>query len=477
MQPTELPPIEAEQFLRADVYSPRPTLIRAARELFLRERPDRLWSSAANTDGAVEHILDIIKEARRTDTRRLVLLSGVPGSGKTLVGMRIAHEPGIDSVVFLSGNDPLVKVLQYVLREAGGGGSAFVRALREYVRRYAEKETLVPPEHVVVFDEAQRAFDKDRVADTHQHLKELRSEPELAVGFAERNPNWSVIVGLVGGGQEIHLGEEGGLTLWAKAIIGSREPRRWTVHVPPAAADSFRELDVKTSKVLSLNETLRSHRAPHLHAFVAMLLQKSPPPHSELLAIARQLEDDGHDLHITRDLELAKSYLRERYKDDPDARFGLMASSRDRDLTRYGVPNDFESTNRMPYGPWYIDGDADGNAMSCRRLQNCVTEFGAQGLELDAVLLAWGTDFVLREGRWTIDRARSYSNSGKKKSRVRDAWQLRANSYRVLLTRGRDAHLVMVPPNPLLDETWTYLCGCGFRPLIDPDQPPLAGPG
>ena len=357
-----------------------------------------------------------------------------------------------------------MEVLQYVLRQAGGAGRTFVRPIREYVRRYDGRPDLEPPEHVVVFDEAQRAFDRAKVADTHKHsLADSRSEPQHFVEFAERTRDWSVIVGLVGSGQEIHIGEEGGLSLWAEAIRGSREPGRWTVHVPPAVASSFRGLSVETSTTLTLDETLRSHRAARLHSFVADLLGKRPPPAAELRGIAEELQHDGHDLRITRDRSAADTYLRERYQNHIDARFGLMASSRDRDLVRFGVSNDFQSTKRVRYGPWYNDREADEGERSCRHLRECVTEFGAQGLELDAVLLAWGTDFVLRGGAWAIDRARGYRTQGNAK--VRDPWRLRANAYRVLLTRGRDAHVVFVPCLSELDETWKYLCACGFREL------------
>ncbi len=469
------PPIDAQRFLDADAYRPLPSLIRAARDLFLTERPPQLWRAAANTDDAVDHIARIVADASVTRTRRLVLLAGVPGAGKTLVGMRIAHDPGLDLVkrgehgapaVFLSGNGPLVEVLQYVLRAAGGAGRTFVRPIREYVRRYGGHPDLEPPEHVVVFDEAQRAFDRAKVADTHKHpLADSHSEPEHFVEFAGRTRDWSVIVGLVGGGQEIHVGEEGGLRLWADAIRRSPSPDSWTVHVPPAVAGSFAGLTVKTSAKLTLDETLRSHRAARLHAFVAYLLRKKPPRAADLCAIAEELMHDGHDLRITRDRAAAERYLRERYREDPDARFGLMASSRDRDLVRFGVPNDFQSTKRLRFGPWYNDGETEDGQQSCRHLRECVTEFGAQGLELDAVLLAWGTDFVLREGKWAIDRARKYRSLGN--ATVRNPWQLRANAYRVLLTRGRDAHVVFVPRLSELDETWDYLRACGFRPLTD----------
>lgn len=471
-------PIDAGSFLSADAYRPLPSLVRAARELFLNKRPPQLWRSVANTDAAVRAAREIAYAARATQTRRLVLLTGVPGAGKTLVGLRLAHMPGLDDLahgdrgvpaVFLSGNGPLVEVLQYVLRSAGGNGRTFVRPIREYVRRYAGKSALVPPEHVVIFDEAQRAHDRERVADVHNTaLSASCSEPEHFIEFAQRVPEWSVVVGLVGEGQEIHVGEEGGLGLWADALRRSGKREEWIVHGPRRMRQFFKGLGFRASEDLSLDETIRSHFASRLHEFVGRLVKTPPDPCDELQRTARVLEDKGHDLRITRDLDLAKRYLRERYENHPEARFGLMASSRDKDLADFGVPNDYQSTKRIRFGPWYNDDETAPGSMSCRHLRDCVTEFGAQGLELDAVLLAWGTDFILKGGKWSSAGARRYRKGGK--SRVYDPHQLRANAYRVLLTRGRDAHVIFIPEHPDLDETWMFLLSSGFRKLSNASE-------
>ena len=164
---------------------------------------------------------------------------------------------------------------------------------------------------------------------------------------------------------------------------------------------------------------------------------------------------------MTRDLAVGKRYLRDRYAPDPEARYGLVASSKDRDLVRFGVPNDFQSTKRLQNGPWFAEGDNDPRGRSCRELRDCVTEFGCQGLELDACLLAWGTDLIREHNDWTNRLARGYQRPGD----VRDPLRLRRNSYRVLLTRGRDATVAFVPPMPVLDETYEFLVQCGFREL------------
>ena len=363
--------------------------------------------------------------------------------------------------MFLSGNGPLVEVLQYELRGAGGGGKTFVRGVKDYVRTYSSRPGLVPPEHVLVFDEAQRAFDAEMVHAKHPEHGGYKSEPEHFIEFAERIPEWCVVIGLTGGGQEIHVGEEAGLAQWRWAVERTGHLDQWTVHAPLAVADIFDNspvpLDLQSA--LNLDTELRFHLAKDLHGFVAALLEAKLT--DTLRPMAERLESEGFHLRLTRSLDDGKAYLRERYGEDRQARFGLVASSKDRDLWEFGIPNDFQSTKRVRIGPWYGDDEHDGAGRSCRRLETCVTEFGAQGLELDATLLAWGTDLVLRDGRWTNDRARGY----RKRVKVRDPFQLRVNAYRVLLTRGRDVCVVFIPPIPTMDETFEHLSAAGFKLL------------
>jgi len=266
----------------------------------------------------------------------------------------------------------------------------------------------------MIFDEAQRAHDRERVADVHKvGFSKARSEPEHFIEFAERVPKWSVVVGLIGSGQEIHVGEEGGLGLWAEALLQSDRKNEWVVHGPPQMRRFFEGLPFQASADLSLDETIRSHFASRLHEFVGKLVKTPPEPRDELRRIADVLKEEGHDLRTTRDLDQAKRYLCERYGNYPEARFGLMASSRDKVLTGFGIPNDYQSTKRIKFGPWYNDDEDAPGSMSCRHLRDCITEFGAQCLELDAVLLAWGADFVLENGRWSSAGARGYKKGRK----------------------------------------------------------------
>ncbi len=467
------PQIEAVDFLGVERYRPLPALVHAARELFETGDLRRIRRAAAGTDPAVEVLARTAHEAARTKRRHLILVTGSPGTGKTLVGLQFVHARFLDDLaversdgsrhvpaVFLSGNGPLVQVLQYELSRAGGGGKAFVRDVKSYVERYVRNPQLVPDEHVVVFDEAQRAWDAAKVAREHKGPNSVGSEPDHFLEFGARIPEWCVVVGLVGSGQEIHDGEEAGLGQWRAALDRLPHSEQWTVTVPPGVASFFEGLPhVAIEPSLHLTAELRYHSATAVHSFADGLLSLRPV--SDLQETAEQLEASAFHLRATRDLEVAKRYLRDRYANNPDARFGLLASSRDTLLPRFGVNNEWNATKRVRQGPWFCEGDDDPLGQSCRSLRECVTEFGCQGLELDAALVAWGTDFILEHGRWTNRLARRYQAP----HLIRDAFQLQFNAYRVLLTRGRDATVVFVPPVPILDPVWELLVGSGFREL------------
>jgi len=465
--------ISRDAFLSDSAYCPLPTLVAAARELMQSGTLRTIDRARAATAPALEEISRIVHQAHLTKSRHLILLTGVPGAGKTLVGLQTVHARYLDDLVvtrpdgkpttpavFLSGNGPLVEVLQYEMRAAGGDGKTFVRGVKEYVKRYSAKQSLVPPEHVLVFDEAQRAYDIDKMRASHNSI-EAKSEPHEFIGFADRIPEWCVVIGLIGSGQEIHVGEEGGIGQWKDAVEASLRVSDWTIHAPESLAAIFDQSFVpfEPRQTLNLDQELRFHQAKDLHGFVAGLLTGDPV--DDLARRATILNEEGLHLRLTRDLTVAKEYLRERYATDSQARFGLIASSKDKTLPRFGVLNDFQSTKRVKFGPWYGDDERAYGSQSCRLLETCVTEFGAQGLELDAALLAWGTDLRRVNGTWSNELSAKYL----KRSMVKDPLQLRINAYRVLLTRGRDATVIFVPPVAEMDETYVYLKNAGMIEL------------
>jgi hypothetical protein len=371
--------------------------------------------------------------------------------------------------LYLSGNGPLVEVLQYALRGAGGGGKTFVRGVKDYLDAYVPRPKRIPPENLLVFDEAQRAFSQDKVREVHKQKWSgvtALTEPAHFIELCERMPDWSVLVGLIGTGQEIYSGEEGGLGQWRDALENCRQPDRWTVHAPAAVESAFvgGGLHTRWEPRLNLDTELRFHGAADLHELVGSLLRSEERvPQSLVVADAtlalENLWTSGMRLWATRDLARAKQYLRDRYAEDPDARFGLLASSRDKLAPDFGVPNSWNETPRK-IGPWF--GDGEESLLSCRHLNTCMTEFGIQGLELDMALLAWGSDLVREGGKWDTSRARRYKPGPVE---VHDPFQLRINAYRVLLTRGRDGTVVFVPRAHELDETWEHLLSNGFREL------------
>jgi len=467
--------IDPHKFLENSAYSPLPTLVQAARDLFHSGEVREIWRARALTDPAVNRISEVAHQATSTKTRHLILITGVPGAGKTLVGLRAVHAGYLDDLavergggkpttpaLFLSGNGPLVEVLQYELKKSGGGGKTFVRHVKDYLNSYVPKTASIPNEHLLVFDEAQRAFSKEKVADLHKNwpVGIAESEPHHFIELCERMPEWSVMVGLIGEGQEIHLGEEEGLIQWRNALEASNNSDDWTVHAPATSTieEAFDNTTIAMSwdDSLNLDTEIRYHLASDLHKYVDKILEGNK---EEASPFAIKLWKEGMRFWLTRDLDVAKNYLQERYSEYKEARFGMVASSRDKILIDYGVNNDFQSTKRVKLGPWYSENQNEPH--SCRRLETVVTEFGSQGLELDMTLLCWGNDLIIKGGEWSNEYARGYRPSVP----LRDPFRLRQNAYRVLLTRGRDGVVTFLPRDSLLDETWGFLIDCGFKEL------------
>lgn len=472
--------LSPDDFLSADAYQPLPTLVSAARWVFEHGDLPRVHRAHGFTQPTVDALSAICHEAARTRTRHLVLVTGVPGAGKTLVGLRLVHAPFLTDLaverrgkklvpaVFLSGNGPLVTVLQHEIKRASVAlaakdptrpivsGKEFIRAVKDYVAAYG-KATRTPTEHVLVFDEAQRAWDAEHVRRKHKSPT-MRSEPEHFVEFAERIPEWCVVVGLVGTGQEIHIGEEGGLELWRRAIAGSARRNEWTVHAPLHAVGAFDGLTTRGVPALNLDKEIRFHRARHVHELAAGILAHREP--AVLRPLAEALERDHYHVRLTRDFEAAKDYLRRRYAESRRERFGILVSSRDKSLGTFGVPKLERSGrfHRFPVGEWFTNDESQPG--SCRHLGLAATEFECQGLELDAALVAWGGDLLLdpATGAWSDAGARRFQDP----KAVRDPLNLRKNAYRVLLTRARDGMVLFVPEEPPFDATYVYLASIGF---------------
>jgi hypothetical protein len=264
-----------------------------------------------------------------------------------------------------------------------------------------------------------------------------------------RVPGWAMLVGLIGEGQEIHLGEEGGLRLWSDAIAASGG--EWTIHCPEHIAHPFAGHRVLPDNDLELTVTLRSHVAGDLHEWVKALLDGRLV---EASTIADSMQRAAYNLYVTRDLDEAKRYVRTRYEMEEDKRFGLLGSSKAKNLPIFGMNTSFQATRGFRPGPWY--NDPRTSLRSCCQLLEVATEFSCQGLELDFPIVGWDTDLVWNGSEWLVKSGRT---------KAHDARQLRLNSYRVLLTRGRDGMVIFVPPISDLDATHSALIAAGCRVL------------
>lgn len=342
------------------------------------------------------------------------------------------------------------------MRRAGGEGKVFVQNVKDFVERYSKKKAIAPPHHVLIFDEAQRAWDAKRVKEKHNDPNAV-SEPESFIRFASRIPAWSVVIGLIGEGQQIYTGEEGGMDLWAEAIQAGGND--WEVIGPPQFEMIFhsRGLTYNAITPLHLARSVRFHFAHGLSEWAAALVDGNKDP-AALTQLVDRLWSQGYQIRITRNLHKAKEFLWEKYRDQPDARYGLLTGGRDKGLKDLDLHK--VSTRTFRAGPWYADPESSPS--SCRRLTDAITEFSAQGLELDHTLLVWGTDLIRKNGAWDDSLAQRY----KKKGDVEDPLRLRINAYRVLLTRGREGVLICLPQSITeLDETYEYLLTAGCRLL------------
>jgi len=440
--------IDLHSWLHAK-YEPLPFLIAAARRIFENEPlPHIKRALATDIPQAVDLLGQLAEKAAADGERVLAFIAGVPGSGKTLAGLSLVYQrvKKMSAATFLSGNGPLVEVLRDALKS-----KVFVRDLHAFIKTYGTS-TKIPNEHVIVFDEAQRAWDSDYM--NYKHGID-RSEPDLLIDVGDRLPEWAFLVGLVGDGQEIHVGEEAGIGQWHDAIRPDLRSSRWTVHCPPRLASAFPSVTAVPHSVLDLTTSLRARRAEDIHAWVVALLDGRL---TDAVLLAAKIQASQFPMYFTRDLNDAKSYLRDLYAEVPDARYGLLASSRSQNhLPKHGVDSSFPATKRVKVARWY--NEPFGHPQSCCALTDVVTEFACQGLELDFPLVCWSTDMKWDKTSWKIRPVKS-------RYPMEDQDAIRKNAYRVLLTRGRDGLLIFVPPDPDLDQTANTLQAAGVRPLV-----------
>ncbi len=395
----------------ASRYFPVPGIIQAASEVYAGHDIRDLAHNCAGEDHlktTQQAITQLVAKAQKQGLKQLIIVTGVPGAGKTLAGLNVvqalARELNLekDQASFLSGNKPLVNVLQTALRRSGSRKKGAARSIRSRIREIhrfikdSYENGRAPADRLVVFDEAQRAW---TAAHNLKNFGRNCSEPELVLEIMGRHDGWAVIVALVGGGQEIHTGEAG-LAAWGDAI--GRHPE-WNVITSPeailggssvAGSRLFRDgliapTQIKQEPALHLAISKRSYESVVTAAWVnAVLDGKSEEAH--------RLSTQGLPIYITRDLDVARSWLRANAKGD--RRAGLIASSGAARLRADGVEAPaYKFLQGIDYVKWFLE--PAGDHRSSNQLEVAMSEFEMQGLEIDFVALLWGGDMVFPEGK------------------------------------------------------------------------------
>ncbi len=484
-------PVEAPTWESAP-YRPTPSIIEAARALYQRHNVEaiaRFDAGAPNLALTSGRVQQIIATARAEHRKAICFVTGVPGAGKTLVGLNVAtsraESAPDEHAVFLSGNGPLVAVLRealtrddYARRKALGESvrkgkvgesiKAFIQNVHHF-RDDALQHAAPPSEHVAVFDEAQRAWNLSQTASFMLRKKGragfAHSEPEFLISCMDRHPDWAVIVCLVGGGQEINTGEAG-IGAWLDAVC-ERFPG-WQLHISANLTDSEYAAGRALEKVcdrpnstldpqLHLAVSMRSFRADNVSSFVKALLDCDPVSARAALSCTQ----DRFPIRITRDLAAAKDWIRNRARGSE--RFGLVCSSRAMRLK----PHAIDVRHSIDPVHWFLNGRDD--TRSSFYLEDAATEFQVQGLELDWTVVNWDADLRHSQGRWSHhdfrgDKWTSIHNEANRRYLL--------NAYRVLLTRARQGMVIFVPPGDerdptrdpaWYDQTYQYLATAGIQ--------------
>jgi len=475
-------------------YSPTPTIIEAAVNMYRNHSVDEITrndADAINLKETTVTVSKIIEYAQSEKKKVICFVTGVPGAGKTLVGLNIAtkhlDKEKATTSVFLSGNAPLVAVLQEALTrdrvqsEKDKGNritkssvkdsvKAFIQIIHHYRDAYLV-DPKPPYDHVAIFDEAQRAWNKEQTVSFMRRKKNQPnfkySEPEYLISCLDRHEDWSVVVCLVGGGQEINTGEAG-ISEWLYAIKNSFP--HWEICISPnltdseyGAIDAISEIQqssiTKFDKSLHLAVSMRSYRAESVSLLIKQILDiKKSEAQKTLLNIS-----DKYPIVLSRDLEKAKKWLKEKARGSE--RYGIVVSSQAYRLKPLAIDVRVETDPVH----WFLGNKDD--VRSSYFLEDVATEFQVQGLELDWACVTWDGDLRYSEEGW-----KTYSFVGSKWQNINKEERKRhlINAYRVLMTRARQGMVIVVPEGnnddhtrkeEYYDSTYNYLKEIGIKEI------------
>ena len=491
-------------------YLPTPTIVEAARALYTGSKVEDITRNDAgegNISNTTDSINKIIEYSKTHNKKSICFVTGVPGAGKTLVGLNLViqkadAEKGEHAAVFLSGNFPLIEVLQEALvidsikraketdpnlkksdarrktketdsdlkkSDARRKINAFMQIIHKYRDSFINNEN-IPPEHIIIFDEAQRSWNHKKIAKFMKTKKGIPnfnySEPEFLISTMDRHKDWAVMVCLIGGGQEINDGE-GGLPEWFNALRSKFGG--WDVYVSDKLKEEYlinnewkrmiAGLNVKEIKGLHLSVSLRSFRTPVLSDFIKATLDLD-------VAAAKQFYEKikcKYPIKITRDIIKAKNWVKNNSKGSQ--KYGLLASSGALRLK----PDGIFVKNKIDVCNWFLKNKED--VRSCYALEDVVTEFDVQGLEVDYSIVCWDADFRITDDKWSYNKF----HGSKWMNILKDEDKLYLkNTYRVLLTRARQGMIIFIPKGcdeditrktDFYDGTYNYLKNIGIEEI------------
>lgn len=503
-------------------YDPTPTIIEAAVALYKEHNVADITKHDGEVEQTMQCINKIIEHCRKNRRKAICFVTGVPGAGKTLIGLQIAIDQFNkgEKAVYLSGNFPLVEVLQEALArdfvhrskedyksgktldkpctkaEAKSKVKAFIQMIHHYRDLYLEgtkvkddkiipipeyfinhnDKAYIPTEPVAIFDEAQRAWTKGELKRFMKEKKQISefpySEPEYLISCIDRRQDWGLVICLIGGGQEINKGEAG-IKEWINSL--NRSFKHWDIYISDKLVEeeyaggyalsmvkAKERLNIKPELHLSIS--MRSFRAEKLSLFIHQLLNLNKEEAKKTLA-----ELTNYPIVLTRDLDKAKGWLRSHARGSE--RFGLLASSKAERLKAISI--------NVRYQPdfvhWFLEDETDIRSSNC--LEDALTEFKVQGLEIDWACVAWDADLRLNKthDKWEHYQLRSgtkWQNINKPENK-----EYLINAYRVLLTRSRQGMVIVVPNGDYsipkdetrkpewYDETYKYLKGIGIKEI------------
>ena len=482
--------IDFEKWFNSPYY-PTPTIIAAAVEAYSSHNLSQIAQSEAgqdNIDACENEINKIIQWAQSNHKKCVCFVTGVPGAGKTLVGLDIVAQnldKGKENLsVYLSGNGPLVDVLREALkrsvkadkrkqwnRETEAAVNALIQSSYAF-KKDNSTHSRPTPENILIFDEAQRVWNQQKMSRKHNNDPAMSvSEPHLLYSIMNRHEDWAVMICLVGLGQDIYDGEVG-INEWFRCGIESFKD--WEMYYSPEIFSQVEDKNIDKDLIekcdrchqvpaLHLKTSIRSFRAEKQCQFVDALLDNNPEETKRLY----QAIFEKYPIYVTRNINEAKTWVRKQVRGSQ--RCGVLACSSAQRLKPEGI---YVSTE-IDVKNWFLAPSED--LRSSNRLEIVASEFKVQGLELDWTVVCWDADLRRTNKKDDWDYYNFRGTKWQKRNQIEQRRYL-LNSYRVLLTRARQGMVIFVPQGVEHDEDETrdskyydgiyeYLISCGIRVL------------